>query len=316
MPDYLHNHPEFDDLLRAVGQEKSIDASLIAKDYWIMHVLYGLKKGGFKFQLKGGTSLSKGYGIIHRFSEDIDIRIEPPAAMDVKSEKNHDKPAHRESRKKYYDWLADEIKIDGIEKVTRDTSFDDEKHYRNGGIRLHYPYTGSVIEGIKPGILLEVGFDTVIPNQPINISSWALAFAKEKNLNVKNNTAIGVECYAPGYTFVEKLQTIVKKYNQQQSEGKLPKNFIRHYYDVMCLLKTDVVQDFIGTREYQKHKEERFRGPIRGIDLSKSEALLLSDKATKDLYAREYENTKNLYSKGQPSFDEILECIKNNLSRL
>jgi predicted nucleotidyltransferase component of viral defense system len=83
MHNYLHNHPEFDDLVRTVGREKSLDASLVTKDYWIMHVLYGLKKGGFEFQLKGGTSLSKGFGIINRFSEDIDIRIEPPPEMNV-----------------------------------------------------------------------------------------------------------------------------------------------------------------------------------------------------------------------------------------
>jgi hypothetical protein len=33
---------------------------------------------GLKFELKGGTLLSKGHGIIHRFAEDIDILIEPP----------------------------------------------------------------------------------------------------------------------------------------------------------------------------------------------------------------------------------------------
>jgi predicted nucleotidyltransferase component of viral defense system len=43
-----------------------------------MHVLYGLKNQGLAFELKGGTSLSKGYKIIKRFSEDIDIYIHPP----------------------------------------------------------------------------------------------------------------------------------------------------------------------------------------------------------------------------------------------
>jgi predicted nucleotidyltransferase component of viral defense system len=46
-------------------------------DYWIMHAVFGLKQLGLTFELKGGTSLSKGFGVIHRFSEDIDIRIEP-----------------------------------------------------------------------------------------------------------------------------------------------------------------------------------------------------------------------------------------------
>ncbi|WP_425485263.1 nucleotidyl transferase AbiEii/AbiGii toxin family protein [Burkholderia guangdongensis] len=40
-----------------------------------MQCLWGLQAQGFQFELKGGTSLSKGFGIIHRFSEDIDIRM-------------------------------------------------------------------------------------------------------------------------------------------------------------------------------------------------------------------------------------------------
>lgn len=66
MSDYLHNHKDFAALLRIVGQELSIEPGLIEKDYWIMHVLYGLKQQGYEFELKGGTSLSKGYGIILR----------------------------------------------------------------------------------------------------------------------------------------------------------------------------------------------------------------------------------------------------------
>src|SRR3989338_11201110 len=111
MPDYLHNHPDFKAILRTVDHQKKIDNSLVEKDYWIMHVLHGLQKGGFDFELKGGTSLSKGYGIIHRFSEDIDIRINPPAEMKVMTGRNHDKPQHCESRRQYYDWLAQHIKI-------------------------------------------------------------------------------------------------------------------------------------------------------------------------------------------------------------
>ena len=45
---------------------------LIEKDYWLMHGLWALQKQGWQFQLKGGSSLSKGFGIIQRFSEHID----------------------------------------------------------------------------------------------------------------------------------------------------------------------------------------------------------------------------------------------------
>ena len=53
MPNYLHNHPEFKELLRTVERQKKIEISLVEKDYWIMHVLHGLQKSGFDFELKG-----------------------------------------------------------------------------------------------------------------------------------------------------------------------------------------------------------------------------------------------------------------------
>ena len=80
---YLHEHPEFSDLLAIVANKESIDQPcLIEKDYWIMHCLFGLQTKGFEFQMKGGTSLSKGFNLIHRFSEDTSTLriIDPPSA--------------------------------------------------------------------------------------------------------------------------------------------------------------------------------------------------------------------------------------------
>ncbi len=57
--DYLLRHPEFEDLIRIVAGKIGIDPALIEKD-GIMHCLYGLQRLGYKFELKGGTSLFKG----------------------------------------------------------------------------------------------------------------------------------------------------------------------------------------------------------------------------------------------------------------
>jgi predicted nucleotidyltransferase component of viral defense system len=65
---YLHNQKYFPDLLRILEDETGIQSGLIEKDYWIMQVLNGLKQQHFDFESKGGTSLSKGYMIIDRFS--------------------------------------------------------------------------------------------------------------------------------------------------------------------------------------------------------------------------------------------------------
>jgi predicted nucleotidyltransferase component of viral defense system len=94
MAEFLHERRDFDQLLAVVANDRGLDPMLVEKDYWIMHGLWGLQAQGFVFELKGGTSLSKGFGVIHRFSEDIDIRIEPPADIDVKTGRNQDRCSH------------------------------------------------------------------------------------------------------------------------------------------------------------------------------------------------------------------------------
>jgi hypothetical protein len=44
--DFLHNHPQFADLIRIVAEERGISPALVEKDYWIMHCLYGLQQMG------------------------------------------------------------------------------------------------------------------------------------------------------------------------------------------------------------------------------------------------------------------------------
>lgn len=309
-PDYLHNHPEFSSLTRIVGELKSISPTLIEKDYWIMHCLYGLQKLNLAFEIKGGTSLSKGYGLIRRFSEDIDLCIKPPEEMGVKFGKNHDKAIHIESREKFYSWLVQTIKIDGIVKARRDTSFDDKKA-RNAGVQLCYSSDDDEIEG---GILLEVGFDDVKPNEPIDISSWAYEFAADK-VEIIDNRAKDVACYHPGYTFVEKLQAISTKYRQQQKDSSSPSNFMRHYYDVYCLLQSKTVLDFIGTENYRAHKEKRFRQGDN-LTIADNEAFLLSDPKIYQTYKQAYQSTSGLYYEGQPDFEEIMGLIKTYINRL
>ena len=87
----------------------------------------------FTFELKVGTSLSKGFQIINRFSEDIDIRIEPPLEHDVKVKPNQLSQAQIKTRTDFYDWLAKTISINGIKTVERDAAADDIPYYRTLG---------------------------------------------------------------------------------------------------------------------------------------------------------------------------------------
>jgi hypothetical protein len=94
--------------------------------------------------------------------------------------------------------------------------------------------------------LRELGFDDVTPNSKKDISSWLYEYAADK-VDIIDNRAKGVACYDPGYTFVEKLQTVSTKFRLQQAAKDSSIDFMRHYYDIYALLRRPEVQAFIGT---------------------------------------------------------------------
>jgi len=314
---YLHDHPEFPDLINILAEEMDILPGLIEKDYWIMHSLYGLKKQGYQFQLKGGTSLSKGFGLINRFSEDIDLHINPPAELGINENPKNDKLNNIRKKKEYYDQLGKEIKIDGINDIQRDTAFDDDRRYNSGGIRLHYKRHTKPIEGVKEGILLEAGYDTVDPNMPVTIYSWAYERAKQNStLDLIDNRAVDIFCYDHRYTFVEKLQTITTKFRKEMETGEAATNYMRQYYDVYALLGDKNVQAFINTDEHKQHKEKRFPKDDFAIPVNKNEAFLLSDATVREGFKKRYEGTKTLYYKGQPPFEDVLKRVHEFIDKL
>ncbi len=317
MLDFIHNDPEFKELISIVSTKKGIDITLVEKDYWIMHALYSLQQQGIEFELKGGTSLSKGYGLIHRFSEDIDIHIRTNFGLSI--EGKEDKSQVKAARKEFYDVFANSLSINGIIEIVRDHEFDDKEKFRSGGIRLYYESHTPTLEGLKDGILLEAGFDTVTPNSPIDISSWIWEdlISIGAHINYINNTATGVQCYHPGYTLVEKIQTIVRKYRNRDNPGASDdKNFMRQYYDVYCLLGNSEIQTFIGTHEYLAHKAARIKGADNQIPLREHPALLLSNSEIRESFQNRYLSTSKLYYNGQPEFEHVLARIAVYLPRL
>ena len=74
----LHLDKEnFKSAIIATSNALNIRQVFIEKDYWVTFILYNLSKSNFleRVVFKGGTSLSKAYGVIHRFSEDVDLVV-------------------------------------------------------------------------------------------------------------------------------------------------------------------------------------------------------------------------------------------------
>ena len=73
-------------MIQAVSQAKQIDEASVEKDWWVTAVLYAMFHTNISEYLlfKGGTSLSKGWDIINRFSEDIDLALSRDYFLNVK----------------------------------------------------------------------------------------------------------------------------------------------------------------------------------------------------------------------------------------
>lgn len=85
---YLHETEFFSDEILAVAEFHKLSPDIIEKDYYVTLLLKALKDSCPNIVFKGGTSLSKGYQVIDRFSEDVDItfseKIGRKARADIK----------------------------------------------------------------------------------------------------------------------------------------------------------------------------------------------------------------------------------------
>jgi hypothetical protein len=114
MPKFLHDLPDFKQLITAVSNKQGITPSLIEKDYWIMHCLWGLQAQGYCFELKGGTSLSKGYGVIQdrkiqrfRSGDEIVIAQNPAFVLERPNERQLFAQEFKKTKALYYQGQPD-----------------------------------------------------------------------------------------------------------------------------------------------------------------------------------------------------------------
>lgn len=308
MPKFVHELADAKALFETLGAEMNLLPIVIEKDYWVMHCLWGLKQAGFAFEMKGGTSLSKGWRCIDRFSEHIDIRFEPPEGLNLRGEK----AAHIAARLEFYDELAEAFDIPGT-TVERNRAYDDEKA-RNGGVSLKFDSYFETLPELKPEVLLEIGFARTAPNEPKDVSSWAYDKVVEANVEVADNRAIAIRCFNPEYTFVDKLQTICRRFRQHRDrneERDRPRQFLRHYYDLYRLLGLERVEKFIGTTDYEMYKQEKLRGED-AREFASGVAFTIPDETTYRAFEKEFASISSLLLAPGPSFDELMQRIRDS----
>ena len=236
---FLHEDPEFDQLVEIVADARGIRSAIVEKDYWVTHVLWWLSTSGLEIWFKGGTSLSKGFGLIHRFSEDLDLKIDPGAVSGLPTVSNWrgDNKGPVQQRKDYFSALADRIRVPGTTRATIDTTIED-KYWRNARVIVEYP--GKHLAGLgplSPYILLEVGPARVTPAVTCSLTSWVHDHVEVLGTlaNYTANRPSSVPCVHPLVTLLEKLDAL---HRRVPNENAHPRAFVRHYEDAAHIIRS------------------------------------------------------------------------------
>ena len=174
---FIHEDSEFPELLAIVqrqlaDQGVALSEALVEKDYWVTHTLWSLHYLGLEVWFKGGTSLSKGFGLIQRFSEDLDLKIEGgryelPKVANWKSVK----PGRIAERRAFFEAIAG-LAIPGL-RLRLDPESMDER-CQGAEIQAIYPgiHLAALEHSMKPFVLLEVGEARVRPFLDRPLSSF------------------------------------------------------------------------------------------------------------------------------------------------
>jgi hypothetical protein len=235
---FVHDDPEFVALLRQVSAETGIDAGLIEKDYWITHSLWALHSTELAIWFKGGTSLSKGFGLIERFSEDLDLMIERGGVTNLPEVPNwmSTNAGPTAERRAFFEKLPAVMAIPGV-SLQRDVSRQDAQARAADYIGR---YTGAFNAGLpsvmSPFIRFEVGRARVVPCVPMPITSFVHQYLEQLGLrgDYVDNRPLHVRCVHPLVTLLEKLDAISRRYKRSAFEAN---GFVRHYEDAARIIR-------------------------------------------------------------------------------
>lgn len=228
----------FQTSIRAAASHFGIPDFLIEKDYWLTSVLKKLSQSSYRdlFVFKGGTSLSKAFGLIQRFSEDVDLALLAQGLTGNQVKSRIDKVS-----KELTQHLV-EIKLEG---TTRKWS-----RFRRTAHQYPILTPGPAQAQITAYLVLELNaFGNPSPYLLTSIRSMLAEFllAQDENSLIAQYALepFCIQVLQPERTLGEKILALVRaSYHADDPIAQL-QNKIRHAYDLHVLMTSPLLQDFV-----------------------------------------------------------------------
>ena len=309
-------------LFKNTAAKKGLPEAIIEKDFWVCFVLeYLFNRSMWKKQLafKGGTSLSKAYDLIQRFSEDIDLMLDWRVLGYSYNEPWEDRSKtkqlkfNEDSLDRLFAFLRNDFlpifKTDMSELLGAEADVfitDDDA----GTVNFSYPSSFKDTYVLRV-IRLEIGaLGAWTPTQPVQIRSYAAEYYprifKIPETEVLTTTA--------ARTFWEKA-TILHQEAFRPEGSLIPDRYSRHYYDLYQMAHTTVKNEALSQpallvkvaefkdkfypRGWARYNEARI-GTLRLVPAERSIARIASD----------YSKMQSMIYGNAPTFDEMLSYIK------
>lgn len=312
---------ELELVIQNTSDKLSMSKAIVEKDLWVCMILKYLFKD-FKYKdaivFKGGTSLSKVYKLIERFSEDIDLALDWKL-LGYKSKEPYEDRSNTKQLK-FNDKLNEDTKIflrDEFLPVLENDFKDvlrgkDYKFYIDEfdgqTICFDYPKNhkdSSILQVIR----LEIGsLAEPIPASRRKIKTYIEEVYPE--VFDENIQVLAVDSLR---TFYEKITILHREANRVN--GNYPTRYSRHFYDVYKMLLTDIKEKSFDNLDLLKAVIE-FKKKFYACNWAKYDdimegniKLIPSDEAL-ETFSKDYDSMKNMIFGEKISFDRIISSVK------
>lgn len=306
------------DLFLATANRIGAPVGNVEKDFWVCWTLNSLyherPAGEPRLLFKGGTSLSKGYDLINRFSEDIDVTVfrddlgEPASVEELEALSNKKRRAKldaiRDACRAYITGPLNQFLAAQLAEVTDGQT-----------LLLWYPEV-EPRDGayVRPVIRLESGAKSALdPHGPLTITPYVAGEAAGVDLAVPEVTTIeATRTFWDKVAIAHGLRRWYERRVELRQEGQ---RVSRHYYDLHCLMQSDTgkaaLADLDLGADCVRHARMFFDRP--DYDLASAvPGTFAIEPAPKmaDALARDYANTTAMIFGVAPSFDDILASAR------
>ncbi len=326
--------PERRPYFEHVAQERGLSPVLAEKEFWVCWILAVLFRSRFGGELvfKGGTSLSKVFGVIRRFSEDIDLSISPaflgledgdsPDAFSGSRAAKWMKAAEAACLREVEGQVAPEIEriVAGVlgDRGTPWLSFEKDALTHSPVIHFRYPTTQPAgFDYLKRSVKLEFG--SLTDQRPVGSHAVRPWLAESLPMRFAD-WSCEVVCLDLERSFWEKA-TILHAEHHRPSEVPTPDRFSRHYADTAAMARHPSLApavergDLLG--RVVAWKSRFFRSGWARYDLAVPGTfrLLPPDDRVPGLRA-DYRAMRDMYLSEPEAFERVLETLGRLESRI